>query len=361
MQIPHTFKGAVLVETGKNIEIIENIKIPELKRGQVLVKISYAGVCHSQLMEVRGMRGHDAYLPHLLGHEAVGNVVKTGDDVTKVNTGDEVILGWIKGDGIDAGGCVYEGPKGEKINSGAVTAFSEYAVISENRLVKKPPNTPSKLAVLYGCALPTGAGLVFNELYPQKNANIAVIGLGGIGLSALMACSEFSPKNLIAIDIEDNKLELAKELGATHVMRSDDPDLISKVKDITDGKGVDYAAEAVGHVSTIELGFDLIKRGGGKLIFASHPKNGDKISIDPFELICGKTIFGTWGGGSNPDKDIPILDAMYAKGSLKLESLLSHSYKLEDINQALNDLEQRKIVRALLVIDKELEELQKND
>ncbi len=350
MQVPQYFKAAVLVETGKDVQIIDGIRIPELKRGQVLVKISYAGVCHSQLMEVRGRRGHDAYLPHLLGHEAVGVVVKKGEGVTKVKENDAVILGWIKGKGLDGGACQYEGSDGQVINSGAVTTFSEYAVVSENRLVLKPANTPDELAVLYGCALPTGAGLVLNELKPKEGSNIAVIGLGGIGLSALMACNSFNPNMLIAIDIEDSKLDLAKEMGATDTIRADSSGIVEQVKKLTAGQGVDYAVEAAGLVDTIELGFDLIKRGGGELIFASHPKAGGKIEIDPFELICGKNIRGTWGGGSCPDRDIPLLDEMYAKGNLKLEALLSHRYKLEDINEALNDLEARKIVRALLVI-----------
>jgi S-(hydroxymethyl)glutathione dehydrogenase/alcohol dehydrogenase len=121
--------------------------------------------------------------------------------------------------------------------------------------------------------------------------------------------------------------------------------------DMTGGKGVDYVVEAAGLVKTIELGFRLIKRGGGELIFASHPAAGEHISIDPFELICGKSIRGTWGGGSKPDRDIPLLDQMYAQGKLKLEPLLSHTYPLDEINTALDDLENRRIVRALLVIE----------
>ncbi len=346
-------KAAILVKTGHDVKIEVGIGLPELKTGQVLVKIHYAGVCHSQLMEARGARGEDAYLPHFFGHEGTATIVETGPDVTKVKPGDKVILGWIKASGIDGGPTQYTGPNGEIINSGAVTTFSSYSVISENRLVLKPPNTPMDLAVLYGCALPTGAGLVFNELKPQEQSKIAIVGLGGIGLSALMAAKQFAPKQLIAIDIEDQKLALSKELGATHCIKADAGDLVEQVYSLTDGQGVDYAVEAAGLVKTIELGFDLIKRNGGELIFASHPKAGDKISIDPFELICGKSIRGTWGGSSSPDKDIPLLDEMYAQGKLNLEPLLSHRYPLEHINQALNDLESRKIVRALLEISPE--------
>jgi len=350
-EIPTSFEGVVLYETGQNVHFLEDIRIPPLKPGQALVKMHYAGVCHSQLMEVRGERGEDKYLPHLLGHEGTGTVVQASPEVTKVQAGDEVILGWIKGEGIDAGGSVFQDAQGNTINAGAVTTFSTYTVVSENRLVRKPPNTPMDLAVLYGCALPTGAGLVLNELKPRENASIAFVGLGGIGISALMAAHQFKPKALIAIDVEESKLVLAKELGATHVFKSDDADLISKIRTSTDGEGVDYAVEAAGRVNTIELAFDLIKRQTGQLIFASHTKAGGKIKIDPFELICGKSIRGTWGGNSKPDYDIPLLDKMYCEGKLKLDLLLSHKYKLNEVNDALNDLEARKIVRALLEIN----------
>ncbi|MGH1351080.1 MAG: zinc-binding dehydrogenase, partial [Methyloligellaceae bacterium] len=320
---PKNLKAAILVKTGHDVKIEDGIELPELKTGQVLVKIHYAGVCHSQLMEARGARGEDAYLPHFLGHEGTATVVEIGPDVTKVKSGDKVIPGWIKASGIDGGPTQYRGPNGEIINSGAVTTFSNYAVISENRLVLKPPNTPADLAVLYGCALPTGAGLVFNELKPKEQSSIAIVGLGGIGLSALMAATQFAPTQLIAIDIEDQKLALSRELGATHCIKADASDLIEQVYNLTGGQGVDYAIEAAGLVKTIELGFDLIRRNGGELIFASHPKAGDRISIDPFELICGKNIRGTWGGNSSPDKDIPLLDQMYAQGKLNLEPLLS--------------------------------------
>jgi len=284
MASPNMFKAAVLVETGAPVVIMKAIKAPVLNSGQVLVKIQFAGVCHSQLMEVRGGRGKDAYLPHFLGHEGVGKVIEIGEGVSKLKIGDEVILGWIKGEGIEAGGCQYRDSEGRIINSGAVTTFSEYAVVSENRLVIKPPHTPSRLAVLYGCALPTGAGLVFNELKPKPKSNIGVLGLGGIGLSALMAMQQFEPSTLIAIDVEDNKLELARSLGATHTINTNEytfSDVKKNVLDLTGGQGLDYVVEAAGLVKTIELGFDLIRRKGGELIFASHPQAGEKISPTP--------------------------------------------------------------------------------
>lgn len=345
-----TAKAAVLTKLGSPLEIIEGIKIPSLKLGQVLVQVYYSGVCHSQLMEVRGSRGDDLWLPHMLGHEGTGRVIEVGEGVTKVKTGDMVVLGWIKGEGLDAGGAQYEGPNGQIINAGGVTTFSDYTVVSENRLVPLPSGTPIDLGVLYGCAMPTGAGMVMNQVKPQDDATIVIFGLGGIGISALMASALYSPKILIAIDVEESKLELAKSLGATHTINSSKVDVVEKVKEITGDDSVDYAIEAAGLSSTISSAFEMVRRGGGRCVFASHPASGDKICLDPFELICGKQIEGSWGGNTVPDKDIPILGNLYSQGKLPLENLLSHTYTLETINDALNDLEGRKIVRALVKI-----------
>lgn len=341
-------KAAVLEALNEPLAIYDDIEVPELKVGQVLVKIQYAGLCHSQLMEARGGRGEDNYLPHMLGHEGVGEVISIGQDVNKLVNGDKVVLGWIKGQGLDAGGCVYQ--HGDRIiNAGGVTAFSDYAVVSENRLVKLPENFDNKTAVLLGCALPTGAGIVLNQLNPQAGKSVVVYGLGGIGLSALMALKNFDVKDVIAFDLEDYKLELAKEFGATHVYKANQEGIAQFNKDFPEG--VDYAVEAAGQAKTIEIAFAMVKRGGGKCIFASHPKNGDLISIDPFELICGKEIVGSWGGASKPDKDIPILVDLINKYQIPVEKLLSNEYSLNQINDALNDLEQRKIVRALITMD----------
>ena len=309
------------------------------------MKIFYSGVCRSQLMEARGGRGHDNWLPHLLGHEASGEVIEVGYGVTKVILGDNVILGWIKGDGIDAEGAKYI-YKNQIVNSGKVTTFSNYTIVSENRLVKIPDRIPLDIAVLFGCALLTGAGTVLNELKPNSEMSVVVIGLGGIGLSALMALKYLNCKKIIAIDVSDEKLELAKLFGATHIYNSKDVNLYNKIKDLTIN-GADACIESAGKTKTIELGFALICK-TGKLIFASHPPEGELINIAPHELITGKQIFGSWGGCSNPDIDIPKLAEIYIKGKLPLEKMISKRYKLEEINAALNDLENGKVFRPII-------------
>lgn len=342
-------KAAVLVNTGEDLQILQGVAMPEPGLGQVQVKVLFAGVCHSQLAEVRGWRGEDKYLPHMLGHEGVGIVERIGEGVTKVQEGDKVVLGWVKGEGHNVGGAIYNW-QGQAINSGAVTTFSEHTIVSENRVVQLPDGMPEELAVLLGCALPTGTGMVFNEAKLPENQKVAVFGLGGIGLSALIAANSRAPSMLIAVDCNPDKLALAKTLGATHVIDTNNGDVLAQVREIAPD-GVDFSFEAGGSVVTIEQAFEAIRVNGGRCIFASHPKEGDKIKLDPFSFHCGKHIQGSWGGGSKPDLDIPKLVTLYQEGKLRnIESLLSHEYALEEINTALDDLENRKINRALIKI-----------
>ena len=347
-------KAAILRNTNQPLEL-RDIEFKPLQKGQVLVKLAYSGVCHSQVMEVRGKRGKDKWLPHLLGHEGTGCVVDIGESVTKVQKGDKVILGWIKSCGIEAEPASYT-YENEKINSGNVTTFNEYSIVSENRIVKLPKGIPMDIGVLFGCAIPTGAGIVMNEIVPRENSTIAIFGLGGIGLSALMATKLFNCKTIIAIDIEDSKLNLAKEFGATHTINSSKEKVLNRIIEITDNQELDYSIECSGIAKVIETAFKSVKNSGGLCIFASHPQKGDQISIDPYDLICGKQIKGSWGGSSNPDIDVPKLASLYLNGKLPLEKLITRQYTLDQINDALDDLENRKVLRPIIIID----ELQKN-
>jgi S-(hydroxymethyl)glutathione dehydrogenase/alcohol dehydrogenase len=343
-------KAAVLYQTGKPLVIETGIRIPKLKPGQVLVKIAYSGLCRSQLMETRGFRGKDKYLPHLLGHEGSGRVVKVGRNVKKVAVDDYVILGWIKGEGCDESNARYH-KNSTIINAGAVTTFCEYAVISENRCIKLPEGVPLDVAVLFGCALPTGAGIVFNEICPKPNRDAAIFGLGGIGMSALMALSTFETKRLIVVDISDQKLEIAKDIGASHCINASDGNAVEKIFRMTSGQGVDYSIEAAGIVETIEQAFECVKKNGGLCVFATHPKSGDKIRLDPHQLISGKLIRGTWGGNCIPERDIPIFAQLYFNGKLPLEKLIKQRFSLDQINEALSALENNEIERAIIEIN----------
>ncbi|GHF80528.1 zinc-binding dehydrogenase [Thalassotalea marina] len=345
-------KAAVLFELNKPLRIIDIPNLPNLKTGQVKVEMIYSGLCHSQVMEATGGRGEDKYLPHMLGHEGVGIVREVGEGVTKVTSGDVVILGWIRGEGKEAPGGLYD-YQGQTINSGGVTTFSEFTIAAENRLVKVPKNLPLDIAVLMGCALPTGAGIVLNELNPEQDKTFAVFGLGGIGLSALIALQLYKPKKIIALDIENEKLALAKELGATDIVNLKEQNPVDAINALVEG-GVDYSIEASGKTDVIEQAFLSVRDRGGLCVFASHPPEGELIKIDPLTMHRGKNIRGSWGGGSLPDRDIPKLSDLYFKHRLPLEKILSARYPLVEINQALGDLAERKINRALIDINPSL-------
>ncbi|MDB4797073.1 zinc-binding dehydrogenase [bacterium] len=345
-------KAAVLTCLDKPLDVMSGIECAAPGRGQVLVKLAYSGVCRSQLMEVRGRRGADAYLPHLLGHEGSGKVIEVGEGVSKVIPGDLAVLGWIKGSGLEGGGVKYRCHcLPQQINAGGVTTFNEYALISENRVVPLPAGVPLDIAVLFGCAVPTGAGIITNDMRPIAGSSIAVFGLGGIGMSALMATMLFECAKVIAIDVSTEKLTLARSFGATHTIDASTSDPVNDIRALTGGLGVDYAVEASGQVKVIEQAFASIRRGGGVCVFASHPEHGNTISIDPYELICGKQIRGSWGGGSNPDRDIPMFAQLYLEGKLPLEKFITKRYSLDSINEALCDLEHQRVGRPLIEID----------
>lgn len=347
MNIPTYFKAGVLIDIEQPLQLLD-LKIPYLKDNQVLVKMHMAGLCRSQLMESKGLRGEDKYLPHLMGHEGVGEVIAVGNSVTKVKQGNRVVLGWLKGSGIDSGGTHLISKEGQIINAGPVTTFSEYSVISENRVTICPEGISNELAVLLGCALPTGAGMVLNQIQPHSNSNVILIGLGGIGISALLMLRHFRPKKIIVVDIEQSKCDLALQLGADEAYLYEEASL-ALLKE-QHPNGFDYAIESAGLCETIEFAFNNIHN-SGKCYFASHPKTGDFIKLDPHQLICGKQIFGTWGGNCNPDKDLKSIADIIQKLEISINSLISHRYSLNQINEAISALERREITRAIITFE----------
>jgi S-(hydroxymethyl)glutathione dehydrogenase/alcohol dehydrogenase len=328
-----TTKAAVLYEQGKPLRV-EELQLPPLRAGQVLVRVRASGVCRSQLNEIDGKKGPDKFLPHVLGHEGAGVVEEMGPDVTKVKGGDHVVLTWIKGQGFDVPSASYR-IDGRVVNSGAISTFGEYTVVSENRIVPIDKAMPLDKAALLGCAIPTGAGIVFNTIKPQPGSCVAVFGVGGIGASAVLAAKAARCDKIIAIDVHEAKLTVARDLGATDVVNASLDDPVKAIRDLTGQRGADYAVEAAGLKQTMEQAFASVKDGGGLAVLAGNVAQGEKIEIDPFDLIKGKRIIGTWGGESRPDTDIPMYVDLYLKGKLNLDRLITHRYCLEEINQAI--------------------------
>lgn len=345
--------AAVLTKINTPLQI-EELTIPPLKEGQVLVKIAYSGICHSQLNEIHGLKGEDKFLPHTLGHEGSGIVLETGPGVTKVHPQNHVVLTWIKGTGLDVPSAQYLRENGSIVNSGAISTFLTHAIISENRLIPITRQIPLKEAALLGCAIPTGAGIVNNTAKIKPGQTIAVFGCGGIGLSAILMADSINKKasaaTIIAIDIMDTKLALAQTLGATHTINAHKKDSLKSILDITGGQGVDYAIEAAGLQETMEAAFSSVRDNGGLCILAGNLPQGSTIQIDPFNLIKGKQIIGTWGGETNPDCDIPLYEKSILSGEINLKPLITQSYPLTQINEAIDEMEAGQIGRILIEI-----------
>lgn len=330
--MPKKMLAAVLVELRKPLEIVELDMPSALEAGQVLVKVHYSGICGSQLGEIDGAKGEDKFLPHLLGHEGSGTVLEIGAGVRYVKPGDKVVLHWRKGLGIDSATPSFQWA-GRKVNSGWVTTFNEYAIVSENRVTPIPADSDLEVAALFGCAVTTGFGVVTNNAKVKIGESVVVFGAGGVGLNIVQASALVSAYPLIAVDLHDSKLELAKAMGATHLISAKTTDARQAIRDICPG-GVDVFIDNTGQPPIIEMGYDLAKP-QGRVTLVGVPKKGNNISIYSLPLHFGRQISGSHGGEAIPQEDIPRYHELYRSGRLRLKELLTNRYPLTEINEAI--------------------------
>jgi S-(hydroxymethyl)glutathione dehydrogenase/alcohol dehydrogenase len=336
MEYPKFTKAAILTELRKPL-IIAEIEIPqELKVGQVLVKIHFSGICGSQLGEIDGAKGEDKFLPHLLGHEGSGTVVAIGPGVKTVSLDDKVVLHWRKGDGIESEPPIYNW-KETKVNAGWVTTFNEFAIVSENRITTIPKDSEMDVAALFGCAVTTGFGIIENNAKLKIGESVVVFGAGGIGLNVVQAASLVSAYPIIAIDIFDNRLTLAQEMGATHLINSRDKSVEEISELIHSFTKVDVFIDNTGNPQIIELGYNILKP-QGKMVLVGVPKKGNNINIFSLPMHFGKSIIGSHGGETVPQIDIPRINNLYLEKRIKLKNLISKTYSLNEINTAISDI-----------------------
>jgi S-(hydroxymethyl)glutathione dehydrogenase/alcohol dehydrogenase len=317
-----------------------------LKPGQVLVEIAFTGVCHTQLLEVRGYRGEDRFLPHCLGHEGSGTVREVGPGVAKVAAGDRVILSWMKGSGGDVPGTTYQW-NGRTVNSGAIATFARYAVISENRLTPMPDAVDMRNAATLGCAIATGLGSVFNAANAKPGQSLVVFGAGGIGLCAVAGAAIRGCGPVVAVDVVADKLDRAKRMGASHVIDAGSGDPVQALAALSPS-GVDIAIEASGRPAVMVQALRSVRSRGGTAVVVGNAHFGEMLSIDPGQLNQGKRLMGTWGGDNDPDRDFPQYCELLTSGRLDLAPLLSREYPLSAINEALDDLEAGRVARSLV-------------
>lgn len=344
-------RAAILAESGKPL-VIDEIELPEtLACGQVLVEVLYSGICGSQLGEIDAKKGEDHYLPHLLGHEASAIVRQCGPGVRYVKPGDLVVLHWRKGPGIDAAPAVYKW-QGKKLNSGCVTTFNEYAVVSENRMTPVKTRIPKNVLPLFGCAITTGFGAIANDAKVGIGQSVVILGAGGVGLSMIMAASLAGAFPIIATDIYDNRLGLAAKMGATHTINSAKKDAFPAIKELLAQYGQPLGADAcldnTGKSACIAQAYELANP-EGIAVCVGVPAHGDKTSIYTLPLHFGKRITGSHGGEICPEKDIPRYIRLAEAKNLDLAAMISRTVKLDEINQAIDLMRSGGIVGRCII------------
>src|ERR1700731_3579664 len=269
-------KAAVLAESRKPL-VVDTIDLPdELGVGQVLVKVLYTTICGAQINEIEAAKGPDKFLPHLLGHEASATVVETGPGVTTVKPGDTVVLHWRPSLGIQCAPPAYKW-RGAKLNAGWVTTFNDYAVVSENRMTVIPPDYDLRDAPLLGCAVTTAAGVINNDANVKIGESVVIFGVGGVGLNVVQFAELAGANPIVAVDLVDAKLDMAKNRGATPCLNANAvSDMDAEIRKIVGAKGPDKVIETTGAKSVIELAYNLT-HADGTCVLVGVPS--EKVSI----------------------------------------------------------------------------------
>ena len=327
-------KAAILIESKKSL-VVADVDLPaKLEYGQVLVKVCYSGICGAQINEIDAVKGPDKFLPHFLGHEGSGIVKKVGKGVTTVKIGDHVVLHWKESTGIQSSTPKYTW-KGKQINAGWVTTFNEQAIISENRLTVIPKDFDMRVAPLFGCSVTTAFGVVNNDAHIKVGESVLIFGIGGVGLNIAQAASMVSAYPIIGIDIYKHKIDMGKNFGITHGLLASSKNLKDEIYRIVGDKGVDIVIETTGNSRVIEQAYNITSS-EGKTILVGVPKVNDNISIYSLPLHFKKILTGSHGGSSIPDIDIPRYIRLLNVKKMTLENLITHEFKLSEINQALD-------------------------
>ena len=349
---------------------IEELELAAPGPGEVLVRIGAAGLCHSDLSVINGDRPRP--MPMALGHEAAGVVEQLGDGVTDLERGDHVVLVFVPscghcgpcaegrpalcepGAAANGAGTLLSGGRrltrnGETINHHlGCSVFADYATVSRRSVVKIDRELPLHEAALFGCAVLTGVGAVVNTAQVRAGASVAVIGLGGVGLASLLGARAAGARHIVAIDLSDAKLDLAKSLGATHTFNGGNADTQEQVRELTKG-GVEYAFELAGSVRALELAYKITRR-GGTTVTAGLPPPTATFALPAVNLVAEeRTLKGSYIGTCVPSRDIPRYIELYRQGRLPVDRLMSGRLKLDDINLGFDRLHEGKAVRQVVV------------
>ncbi len=364
-------RAAILTEVGKPLEIVDDLEIRGPRSGEVLVRVKNCGICHSDVSVADGLGGA---MPIVLGHEAAGVVEELGAGVSNLAVGDKVVLTPAP----PCGHCYWcqraefslceqtsgimtntfpDGTTGLSRGDQAVyrglnvAGFAEYTVTQAHGAIRVPEDTPVEIACVIGCAVQTGVGAVLNTAGVEEGATVLVMGLGGIGLSAVQGASLANAAKIIVSDPVAGRREMAMGLGATHTLDPTHDDVVTAARDLTGGIGVDYAFETAGVADLVTQGY-FATRNGGTIVCVGAPPIDQAIHIAPAALftVGAKTLKGTLLGGCNSVRDVPRLIALWQNGRLDLDTMITQRRPLSEINEGFDDVRASRGVRTVLEI-----------
>jgi len=341
---------------------VQSVRIPDPGPYQVVVKQYASGVCHSQLHQIHRERP----APVILGHESTGVVVARGSEVTHVKEGDDVMVTWVPRDGEHAtrraGGVDLQLEDGSVARTTSSFTWADVTIADEQYVVKTPGNHKKDVTAIIGCAVMTGSGAVYYTAGVKKGESVAVFGVGGVGLSAIAAAKVVEANPVIAVDLDDAKLEFAKKFGATHGVNASRVDPIEAIREITrkthvggaETFGADFAFDCIGVRKTMEQILPAVRNGllgartGGTAVLVGVPTT--EVTLDPRDLLINeKKYIGSIGGSCRPDRDFAMFLRWYAEGDLDLDALVTRRFKIDEINEAVHALESGQIAgRAIL-------------
>ena len=360
-------KAAVCYEFGKPL-IVEDVTLEPPQEGEVRVRVKATAICHSDIHCIKGEL--PGKLPGIPGHETAGYVEEVGKNVSSVKPGDPVLVTTVTS---GCGQCYYctvglrhlcerskrlpfhhRNKNGEALAAmaGPVAGLAEYTVVSERQLAVIPDDFPMDRAALLSCGVLTGYGAVFNRAHVQPLSSVVVVGTGGVGLNAIQAAALAGARPIIAVDILDSKLEMAKKFGATHGVNSakvDEP--VKAVQQLTSGRGADYVFVTVGSAAAVRQGFFMSAPRAMTVIIGLVPIK-ESVCFSTFDLIGGERVLTGCGGGSpRLSIDIPRLVELYRSGSLKLDDLITGHYPLAEVNAAIESTAKGEALRNVIMFD----------
>ena len=360
--MPHLVKGVVARSKGEPVSV-ETIEVPDPGPGEVLVDVKACGVCHTDLHFREGAISDE--FPFLLGHEAAGIVEEVGEGVDNVSPGDFVILNWRAVCG-ECRSCKRGRPwycfdthnatqkmtlEGAPLTAAlGIGAFAEKTLVAAGQATKVDSRAKPEVAGLIGCGVMAGLGAAINTGEVTRGDSVAVFGCGGVGDAAIAGSNLAGAHTIIAVDIDERKLEMAKEFGATHTVDSSKEDPIEAIRQITDGNGADVVIDAVGIPSTYEQSF-FARDLAGTVVLVGVPNPEMKIEL-PLQEVFGRggSLKSSWYGDCLPSRDFPMLIDLYLQGRLNLEKFVSETISLGDVEEAFHAMERGEVLRSVVIL-----------